>query len=212
MNDAIEFLRTSVPELFQKGVSQIKERADGGDEKAVAELLDITSAQGGVLLRAEGEGDVYLTVNDGTMASASEKPDAKINIALEAPAAVLSAAFGKASGELQSEQAPLRVAKTVSKRLEDALADHELLFHAVIEGVPDLGEVALKVGLGADEPPQEPKFTIHMAYSDLEELSQGKADMQALFMGGKLRMAGDYSAAIQLGMKMMQQMQQQGQT
>ena len=40
-------------------------------------------------------------------------------------------------------------------------------------------------------------------------MQNGETNIQALFMGGKLRMAGDYSSALQMGMQLMAQMQQQ---
>ena len=44
--------------------------------------------------------------------------------------------------------------------------------------------------------------------TDLEDLREGEINAQQLFMGGKLRMAGDYSVALQVAMGMMAKAQQ----
>ena len=59
-----------------------------------------------------------------------------------------------------------------------------------------------------DEPPAEPQFTAALKFDDLEDLREGDINAQQLFMGGKLRMTGDYSMALQIAMGMMAKAQQ----
>ncbi|MGB5680672.1 MAG: SCP2 sterol-binding domain-containing protein, partial [Polyangiales bacterium] len=53
------------------------------------------------------------------------------------------------------------------------------------------------------EPPNEPGFTTELQYSDLESVQRGELTVQELFLGGKLKMEGDYSLALQTAMQLL---------
>ena len=53
------------------------------------------------------------------------------------------------------------------------------------------------------EPPVEPGFTTDLQYSDLESVQRGELTVQELFLGGKLKMEGDYSLALQIAMQLL---------
>ena len=55
----------------------------------------------------------------------------------------------------------------------------------------------------------KPGFTAQLKYDDLEDVREGKLNLQQLFMQGKLRMQGDYSLALQIAMQMAAKAQQQ---
>ncbi len=209
-SDPRQFLTETLPGLFAKGVAAL-EAAAAGDASAAARLADVKGASGGVLLRIEGEGDVFLHVADGKM-RATEGPE-DVNLAIAAPGPALRELLGEveASGELSDDAAIQRATGVASKKLQDVLGDESLLFHIIAEEVPELGTVTVKIGLNATEPPEEPAFTATMHHTDLEAARSGQTNPQELFMGGKLRMAGDYSRALQIGMQLlaMQQEQQQ---
>jgi hypothetical protein len=213
--DVVEFLRETLPRLFQKGVADLESKAAGGDARAKAALDDVKGATGAVVLKVEGADTVYLHTEDGKMTVLDGKPapeDVKLAVAAPGPAMAMVLGEAKAAGELEDDdKSAKRAVSTASKRLQDALGSQSLLFHVIVNGVPELGDVTIKVGLNAPEPPEEPKFSATMQYEDLEAALAGDANIQQLFMGGKLKMAGDYSQALQMGMQLMAQMQQEQQ-
>lgn len=210
-HDPISFLSETFPALFAKGVAQLEAKAAAGDAVAKSSLEDVKGAVGGVILQVEGEGAVYLRADNGQMVVLDAAPDpADVKLAVSAPGAALRMLLGEAedAGELEESKAASRAVGTASKRLQDALGDDSLEFHLVATDVPDLGDITIKVGLNAPEPPTEPKFTATIAFPDLEAARNGEINVQQLFLGGKLKMTGDYSRALQLGMSLMAQMQQ----
>lgn len=212
MSDPITFLKDTFPKLFHKGVAGLEAKAGEGHEKAGKILADVKGAAGHVVLVVEGEGEVYMKYADGTMEVIDAKPTENVKLAVSAPGSAVKMLLGEAEkeGELEEDKAAKRAVRTVSKRVQDALGDQSLLFHINIENVPDQGTVTVKIGLNAPEPPEEPKFQATIAFADLEAARSGEVNPQMLFMGGKLRMEGDYSAALQLGMQLMSQAQQDG--
>ena len=208
--DVVVFLKETFPALFEKGVADLEAKAASGDAKAKVALADVKGATGSVVLEVEGVETVYLRADDGTMKVLDAAPapgDVKLAVAAPAKAMAMLLGEAQAAGELQEEKAAKRAVMTASKRLQDALGEQSLEFHVIATGVPELGEVPIKIGLNAPEPPADPKFTATIAYEDLEAMQNGETNIQALFMGGKLRMAGDYSQALQMGMQLMAQMQ-----
>lgn len=214
-NDPIQFLNETFPALFHKGVADLRAKAEGGDAKSQKILDDVVAADGAVVLELEGEGatTVYLHAKDGEMKVLDAAPAPEtVSLAVAAPGPGLAMLLGEAAkqGELEEERAAQNAVRTASKRLQDALADKSLLFHVVVEDVPELGTVTTRVGLNAATPPADPSFTATIKYADLEEARTGNVNPQMLFMSGKLRMEGDYSFALQLGMQLMAQAQAEG--
>jgi putative sterol carrier protein len=72
-----------------------------------------------------------------------------------------------------------------------------------LRGVPDLGDVLVRVGFNVSEPPSDPGFTTELAFEDLQAVRRGELTPQDLFLGGKLKMEGDYSLALQLAMQLL---------
>jgi hypothetical protein len=72
-----------------------------------------------------------------------------------------------------------------------------------LRGVPDLGDVEIRVGFNVPEVPKEPGFTAELQFSDLDMVQRGELTIQELFLGGKLKMEGDYSLALQLSMQLL---------
>lgn len=209
-NDPVVFLRETFPSLFAKGVAQLEEKAASGNAGAQAALDDVKGATGAVVLEVEGEGEVYLRAENGTMTVLDTAPDpSDVKLAVAAPGPAMRMLLGEAedSGELEEGKAARRAVGTASKKLQDALADQSLEFHIVVQEVPDMGDVVARIGLNAPEPPTDPKFTATIKFDDLEAARNGDVNVQQLFMGGKLKMSGDYSKALQIGMQLMQQMQ-----
>lgn len=208
--EPLTFLKDTFPSLFAKGVERLRAKAAGGDARAKNKLQDVEGATGAVFLEVEGEGEVYLELDNGQMKVLTSKPDdAKVRLAIAAPGEAMRMILGEAdaAGELDEAKAAKRAVGTASKNLQDALGNDSLLFHIVVEGVPDVGTVTVRIGLNAPQPPAEPKFSATMKFDDLEAARSGDMNPQMLFMSGKLRMTGDYSRALQLAMQLMQKAQ-----
>ncbi len=208
MSDAIQFVRERFPELFRRGVENLRRRAGEGSEGAKRRLADVEQACGVAWIRLEGAGDVFLRVTGGEIAVADGKPDdLPIRVALAVPADAADVFVSEATqhADLESDSAAYAAARTASAQVERAVGAEPLEFHVILKDTPDFEEVVVKVGLNAPEPPESPRFTATVAWDDLEALRRGELQPQQLFMGGKLRFGGDYSRALAIGMQLMQQ-------
>jgi len=208
--EPLTFLKDTFPSLFAKGVERLRSKAAGGDARAKTKLQDVEGATGAVFLEVEGEGEVYLELENGQMKVLQTKPDdAKVRLAVAAPGEAMRMLLGEAhaAGELEEEKAAKRAVGTASKNLQEALGADSLQFHVIVEDVPDVGTVTVRVGLNAAQPPAQPKFSATIKFDDLEAARSGELNPQMLFMSGKLRMSGDYSRALQLAMQLMQKAQ-----
>ena len=108
---------------------------------------------------------------------------------------------------LGHEKAPRRIAKTASAEIEKVLEGHKIEFHVTLTDLPtDPDEVTVKVGLGVDTPSPTPKFTASVSWDDISEVRAGEMSAQQLL--GRLRIKGDASQAMALGMTLMQRRQQ----
>lgn len=207
MSDPTTYLRDTYPKLFNKGVELLTAKADAGDERAIATIADIKGANGAAFIQIEGGGDVYLGVTGGAMTASEAAPDGlPVNIAVAGPAEALAMLIAEAENEgvLEDDRAAIKAAQTASKRLEDMLSAQEITLHLTVTGVPDLGDVTLRIGLGVAEPPAEGGFTATLTFDDLESIREGTVNVQAAFMGGKIRLAGNYAPAMALAMQLMQ--------
>lgn len=209
--DPIAFVKNDIPELFNRGVAQYKERADGGDAKAKARYEDIAAARGAirVVIEGEGGGEVWLGVSGGALSVQESRPaDLPVRFAIGAPADAAKAGLEELESAelLEREEAPRRLARTASAELEKVLEGHKLEFHLTLTDLPaDPDEVTIRVGVGVDTPPASPKFTAKVSWDDIEDLRAGELTPQQLF--GRLKLTGDASQAMALGMTLMQRRQ-----
>jgi hypothetical protein len=88
--------------------------------------------------------------------------------------------------------------------VEEAVGDQPIELHLLIQETPDFDEVCVRIGLGASQPPEEPRFTATVRWDDLAAARESGQGVSQLFMQGRLRLAGDYSRALQVGMQLMQ--------
>ncbi len=207
----ISFLRTTYPQLFEKGVSLLRARADGGDATAKQLLANATGGEGGGVIEVEGEGTVYFAAKDGKLTTSDTAiAGAPIKFAARIPGEAASLVLGEAlkEGALENEKVAIAVTQTVNRELEDALAGREMTCHLTITGTPELGDVTVWLGFNVAAPPATPKFTVTIKYDDYEELREKKGNLQQAFMQGKLRMTGDYSVALQIAMTLAQKAQE----
>lgn len=211
--DPLQFLKETAPALFKKGIAALEEKAAGGSERATQTLEGIRSVTGAfyVVVDGDGGGEVYLSSSDGEISVADSKPDGvdvKFAVAFPADAAELVLGEAASEGAMDDPKVAMGIAQIPNPALEEALAGKTISCHIIVEDVPDLGNVTVRLGLNLEEPPADPGFTATLNYDDVEDLRAGDINPQQLFMGGKLRMAGDYSVALSLGMQLMAQAQQ----
>ena len=203
---AIEFLRESFPKLFDRGVTVLQSRAASGDERAQRILDDVRGVTGAASLQIGDEPPVVLSAKEGALSSggaAAEGVPIKIAAALPGQAASLLLGEVAKSGALEDDEVAIGAAQTASKRFEDALAGQPLTCHVTLRGVPELGDITVRLGFNVLEPPGVPGFTTELQFSDLELVQRGELTAQELFLGGKLKMEGDYSLALQIAMQLL---------
>ena len=206
MTTPVEFLTNTFPALFHKGISLLEQKAAAGDESSKRILDDVKGVTGAACLVLGDESPVYVTANAGTL-SVGDSPagGADVKVAAAIPADALNILLGEATkeGALDDDKVAIAAAQSASKRLEDALAGKEMTCHVTVRSVPDLGNVTARVGFNVDTPPTDPGFTCEIDYADLEAVQAGTTNAQELFMGGKLKMDGDYSTALQISMHLL---------
>ncbi len=203
---AIEFLRESFPKLFDRGVTVLQSRAAGGDERAQRILDDVRGVTGAASLQIDDEPPVVLSAKEGALrAGGAPAEGVPIKIAAALPGRAASLLLGEVakSGALEDDAVAIGAAQTASKRFEDALAGQPLTCHVTLRGVPELGDITVRLGFNVLEPPVEPGFTTELQFSDLELVQRGELTAQELFLGGKLKMEGDYSLALQIAMQLL---------
>jgi len=204
--EPIEFLRDTFPQLFNRGVEVLRTRAARGDEQAQRILDDVTAVTGAASLQIDQSPPVVLSASAGTMSAgeaSAEGVPIKIAAALPGNAAKLLLGEAVKAGALENDEVAIGAAQTASKRFEDALAGQPMTCHVTLLGVPELGDVRVRVGFNVAEAPSEPGFTTELQYGDLESVQRGELTVQELFLGGKLKMEGDYSLALQIAMQLL---------
>lgn len=201
-----EFLEATFPKLFARGVKVLQSRAASGDERAQRILEDVKGVTGAASLQVDDAPPIVLSAREGTLSSGQvplEGVPIKITAALPGRAAELLLGKASQSGALDDDELAVGAAQTASKRFEDALAGRPLTCHLTLRGVPDLGEVRVRLGFNVAELPSAPGFTAEVQYADLEAVQRGGLTIQELFLGGKLKMEGDYSLALQTAMQLL---------
>jgi hypothetical protein len=202
----IEFLRDRFPQLFARGVAVLEARAADGDDRAQRILDDVKGVTGAASLRIDGEPPVVLSAAAGSLSSGDTPADGvPIKIAAALPGDAVTLLLGEAvkAGALEDDEVAVGAAQTASKRFEEALAGQPMTCHVTLLGVPELGDVRVQLGFNVTEPPVEPGFTTELQYADLESVQRGELTVQELFLGGKLKMEGDYSLALQIAMQLL---------
>jgi len=202
----IEFLREDFPKLFARGVEVLGSRAAAGDSRAQRILDDVKGVTGAASLQIDDELPIVLSASEGVL-RAGEAPaegvPIKIIAALPGDAARLLLGEVAKTGAFDDDEVAIGAAQTASKRFEDALAGKPMTCHVTLRGVPDLGDVRVRIGFNVPEVPTNPGFTAELQFSDLETVQSGALTVQELFLGGKLKMEGDYSLALQIAMQLL---------
>lgn len=210
-HDPIAFLKETFPALHQKGMALLEQKAASGSSLAKTMLENCKSVVGQARIDFTGRGTLYVLARDGKVEVADAPfSGAAVKIAAEVPADAAEIVLGEAMSEsaFEDEKLLMGLTQVANAELEKALAGRPMTCHLTIADSPDLGDVTVKVGFNVEEPPASPQFTARLEYDDLEDLRAGDVNLQQLFMGGKMRMTGDYSVAMQVGMQLAMRAQQ----
>lgn len=202
MNDPIRFLVEEYPARFAAGVKLLEDEAALGTPWAAERLEDLRAADGLAQVHVEGAGDVFLDVRAGALTASRERPEGRPRRAAISVDRDF-AAFWMEEMPADDPQARVAVTLTASGRAEEATRRDPMRFHVRFSDVPELGDRAVRVVLGADEdPPSKPAFAVHLDYAVVEDLRDGEITPPQLFTGGKLRFSGDYARALSLAMEL----------
>jgi len=200
---ATAFFSEVLPAHFGKGVEALRKKDGPGAKEA---LDDVLASKGAIRLVIGGEGETWLVVENGTMRSEKTLPDGyvvRMAFGFTAEAAKGAIALLEESGRMDDPEAPARFARTASARAEKLLAGQKIEFHVIVRDLPDgAKDVVVKVAIGADTPPEKPQFTATISYDDIEDLREGDITPQQVL--GRLRLTGDASRAMAVGMMLMQ--------
>jgi len=208
--DPVAFVREDFVRLFNVGVAQYKERGEGGDDKAKARYEDIAAARGAVqiVLEGDGGGALWLAIADGAIALVDEAPaDLPSRFAIAAPVDAARAGLEQLEEHFDEDKAGRRFARSASAEIEKVLEGNQLLFNVTFKDIPsDPDEVTLRIAIGSTQPPAEPTFSVAISWDDIEDVRDGELTPQQLL--GRLKISGDATQAMALGMTLMQRRQQ----
>jgi len=200
---ATDFFTTVMPAQFGKGVQVLRQKTGPGAKEA---LDDVLASKGTIRLVIDGEGETWLVVEEGAMRAEKARPEGypvRMTFGFTAAAANAAIALLEESGRLNDAEAGLRIARMASARAEKLLTGQKLDFHVIVRDLPDDQEdVVVKVGIGSDTPPEKPQFTAAISFDDIEDMREGDITPQQVL--GRLRLTGDASRAMALGMMLMQ--------
>lgn len=201
--DPIAFFENDLPAHFQKGVEALREKSG---PTAKADLEDVLQSKGAIRVLVDGLGERWMKVEAGVMTAMSGRPEGypvRMVFALNEEVAKGAIALLAESGRFDEPESPARFARIASARAEKLLQGHKIDFHLIITDLPDDAEdVLVKIGVGTDTPAEKPQFTAKISYDDLEDMREGDITPQQIL--GRLRLTGDASKAMALGMMLMQ--------
>lgn len=201
--EPIAFLEEDLPPHFKKGVDALR-AATGPTAKA--DLDDVLQAKGTIRFVVAGLGERWLVIENGELRVAAARPDGfpvRAALAFTESAAKAALDMMSESGRFDDPKAPSRFARVASARAEKILGAHKIEFHVIVTDLPDdQPDVIVKVGIGTDTPPEKPQFTARISNDDIEDVREGDLTPQQIL--GRLRLTGDASKAMALGMMLMQ--------
>ena len=201
--EPLAFLKNEIPAHFAKGVADLRAATGPGAQEG---LDDVLNARAAIRMIVEGSGEAWIGVEKGTLGVTDTQPDGlpvRAVISFAETAAKEALALLAESGRLDDPKAPKRFARAFSARAEKILEGQKLDFHVILKDVPDHDEdVVIKVAIGAAEVPAKPQFTAAISYDDIEDMRGG--DITPNQVIGRLRLTGDASRAMALGMMLMQ--------
>jgi len=200
--EPLAFLENDLPGQFLKGLEKLKASSAPG---AKEELDDVLGAVGSVRVIVEGEGERWVSVSGGEMTVTEAQPEVPVRgvFSFTGKAARGALELLEESGRLDDPKAAMGLSRVASKRAEKILANQKIEFHVIVIDPPDDAEdVTLRCGIGVPGPPPKPPFTATISFDDLEDMREGDLTPQQVI--GRLKLTGDASRAMALGMTLFQ--------
>jgi putative sterol carrier protein len=205
-----EILSKQLPELVNAATAEMKANADKGDAELTQRYADLQANAGAfrVVLEGKGGADLFLVSENGQFRADKSAPSGMpVWFAVGVNAEEANVGLEELEDELEKGLAFLRkrLTRQNPKKLRatlEKLSKEQLKFHVVIKETPDFDEIRVKVGLGANEPPEKPNFTVSIDYDTLAQVRDRKLKPQALL--GKLQLSGDSSRFMALLMELAQ--------
>lgn len=189
-----EYLAAHAAPRFGAMLAEAQERLAAA-QKEVAELR---AARGTVRWCVEGAAAVYLNLADGVMAVSDAAADAPfMTVVLGADDWQRFAAGGVPVGFFENRGARRRFGQTRIDRLRAVRGTVRFLF----TGLPDGSDWTCTAAFGG-EPAAEPHATVTIGADVVAQIQDGRLDPQAAFLQGQVRVNGNASLVMQLGMAM----------
>jgi 2-methylcitrate dehydratase PrpD len=211
VSDPTEFLKETIPNLFNEGNAEVRAAADKGDAEAKKkreEALAAASFAIRVVLEGKAKKDLYVVSEKGELRTVESAPaGVPVLFAFALPEEAFDLALDDMKEDLDKALAKLRkripqLSPARARAGFERAAQEQLRFHFVMKDTPDFEEVRVKIAIGDKDPPEKPTFTVTLDYDVFEQLRSRKLKPQALV--SKLQLAGDSSRAMQLIMQAVQ--------
>jgi 2-methylcitrate dehydratase PrpD len=211
VSDPTEFLKETIPNLFNEGNAEVRSAADKGDAEAKKKREEALAAAPfaiRVVLEGKAKKDLYVVSEKGELRTVESAPaGVPVLFAFALPEEAFELALDDMKEDLDKALAKLRkripqLSPARARAGFERAAQEQLRFHFVMKDTPDFEEVRVKIAIGDKEPPEKPTFTVTLDYDVFEQLRSRKLKPQALV--SKLQLAGDSSRAMQLIMQAVQ--------
>ena len=127
--EPLQFLRTTAPTLFKKGIDALAAKAAGGDARATKTLEGIRSVTGAAYFVVDGAGEVYLSSKAGEITVGDSAPEGvPVKFAVGFPAEAAEMVLGEvaAEGAIDDPRVAMGVAQIPNPDLDLMLAGKTL--------------------------------------------------------------------------------------
>jgi hypothetical protein len=215
--DPIAFIESRMPELFARARESLEAAAHAGDASAQSGLAAVSAEPIHTRLVLVGKAEdkepstpgssevVIVTDRQALRFRRGGDVIAGFGYALEvARGAAMIAIEMVERGELEPEQVARAFLMMGSQRARQILAPAPFAFDATVTNVPSLGTTTVRIGLGRVDLPARSDFSLHVEFDELEDARERGMAPHQLFLAGKMRVDGDASQAMRLGMLLAQ--------
>lgn len=200
--EPLAFLENDVPAQFEKNLAALRASTA---PTAKEDLDDVLGARGTVRVIVEGDGERWVSMDAGTIAVSEARPDLPVRavFAFAGDAARKGLELLEENAGLDDPKLPFVLSRIASKKAEKVLEGQRIEFHVIVRDLPDdEPDVVVRVGIGVDAIAPKPQFTAAISFDDLEDMREGDLTPQQVI--GRLKLTGDASRAMALGMSLFQ--------